>query len=445
MAPKRLAIVGLGPKGAAIGAKATVLREAGFNSPDIVIFEPNEAGSAWSGKYGYTDGNQELCTLAERDVGYPYDRASYSTSKFSGVAEGMFKRFSWHTFSVSRGVASSSYDDWVMRGRRPPLHRDFASYIDFVVTQSNASVEAQAVTRIAHDSGAKRWSISTARGVYNEPFDGVVITGSGAALPPLPNSNHRVLDGKTFWQSIPYMRSLLDAEKPQDRSIAIIGGGGTAAAVALWFVRSGIRKIPIRIIGRDASLYARVPSYFEDRLFSDSDEWTELAPHVQDAFIARLTRGVVWNSVLQSLNNARNLTYMSFSARAFSRVPPYRRGVPDDLILELDHPPTNSTAGAVSSGPPVQLLDSTIYVDARGFDPWWFVNLMPTGPLQYYFGSSPRQAIIDRLDDSLAIEDVAHFPRGLHLPMLASRQGPAAPNLMALGWMADAILRPYSY
>jgi mycobactin lysine-N-oxygenase len=436
MAPKLLAIVGLGPKGAAIAAKATALSEAGYDAPEIVIFEPNGTASAWSGRHGYSDGNQELCTLAERDVGYPYDRT------FSDVAEGMFKKFSWHIFSVSRGIASSSYDDWVIRGRRPPLHRDFANYIDFVVSQSAAGVEALEVKHIAYDYGAKRWTIFTPLGRYGRSFDGVVITGSGVPLAPLPNANQRVLNGKTFWQNISLVRSLLDAETPQDRSIAIIGGGGTAAAVALWFIRSGVQKVPIHVIGRDASLYARVPSYFEDRLFSDSSEWALLAPHVQDAFIARLTRGVVWNSVLQSINNARNLAYMSFSARAFSIVPSIGGSHPDDLVLQLDHPPAKAMASP--TGSPVHSLASTVFVDARGFDAWWFKTLL-LGALQTYFDAHTRDYIIDNIDNSLAIQDEPHFPRGLHVPMIASRQGPAAPNLMALGWMSDAILRPYLY
>jgi hypothetical protein len=52
----------------------------------------------------------------------------------------------------------------------------------------------------------------------------------------------------------------------------------------------------------------------------------------------------------------------------------------------------------------------------------------------------------NNLDDTLSrhFEIVASgVPEGLHLPTFGAIRGPAANNLMALGWMTDQILQKY--
>jgi mycobactin lysine-N-oxygenase len=119
-----LAVIGGGPEGAAIAAKAHALRVAGYQPPNITIFEPDGLGAAWRGMFGYTDGLQPLCTLAERDLGFPYDRTSFGDA----VASEMLARFSWQRFSVALGIADTLYENWVVQGRRPPTHRNYARY-----------------------------------------------------------------------------------------------------------------------------------------------------------------------------------------------------------------------------------------------------------------------------------------------------------------------------
>jgi hypothetical protein len=96
---QRLAIIGTGLKGAAIAAKAAALHAAGHRRPPphIDLYDPNPVGAAWRGSIGYTDGVQPLCTLAERDLGFPYDTASYGP----GVAQAMVCDFSWQSFVPS--------------------------------------------------------------------------------------------------------------------------------------------------------------------------------------------------------------------------------------------------------------------------------------------------------------------------------------------------------
>jgi hypothetical protein len=69
--PKTIAVVGAGPKAAAIATKAWALRSAGIKDVDVIVFDPEGPGAAWDGRHGYTDGQQLLCTPPERDLGFP--------------------------------------------------------------------------------------------------------------------------------------------------------------------------------------------------------------------------------------------------------------------------------------------------------------------------------------------------------------------------------------
>src|SRR3546814_17456791 len=71
--PKTLAVIGGGPKAAAIVARAATLREllGAAKVPDVLVFEKRAIGSAWSGDGGYSSGHLTLCSPAETDVGIP--------------------------------------------------------------------------------------------------------------------------------------------------------------------------------------------------------------------------------------------------------------------------------------------------------------------------------------------------------------------------------------
>jgi mycobactin lysine-N-oxygenase len=433
--PLDLAVIGGGPKGAAIAAKAAALRAAGYDAPAITIYEPRSLGASWSGRFGYTDGLQLLCTLAERDLGYPYDRRTFGDA----VAERLFAQFSWHRFSVSAGVDESEYGNWVLRGRRPPAHRDFARYIEYAILKSQARHEARSVEQLDYNYSGQKWSLSGSG--WREEFDGVVITGSIDPLPPMQNApgNQRVVDGRSFWQSIPRISGLL--QNDPDPSVVIIGAGGTGAAIAHWFIRERIDAVPITLIGREPTLHIRHVGYFEDRLFTDSLAWERLPRQSRLAFVNRVSRGVVWYNVLEALSEARNFNYESYQVLGFQPLSlPPAPGLPPGLAASLA--PSN---GASAAGSPLVLLDASIFVDARGFDNWWFVNnLIPTSSsLNNHLQIANHEHIIANIDESLAVGTQNGFPGRLHLPMLGHMRGPAAPNLMALGWMSDCILRPY--
>ena len=65
-------MVGAGPKGIAIAAKARALAAAGLRAPRVVLVDRGEVAGNWSGRQGYTSGLLPLGTPPEKDVGYPY-------------------------------------------------------------------------------------------------------------------------------------------------------------------------------------------------------------------------------------------------------------------------------------------------------------------------------------------------------------------------------------
>lgn len=466
---QRLAIIGAGPKGAAIAAKAAALHAAKHRPPPphIDLYDPNHVGAAWRGSIGYTDGVQPLCTLAERDLGFPYDTASYGP----GVAQAMVGDFSWQSFAIN-SAGPSRYRDWVVNGRHPPRHIDFADYLENAVSkavnQGAASLISDTVSAVDFDNATGRWRIDSTSSIggirITYDYDGVVITGSGRPQPALPGANGRVFDGRTFWQpaSSRKMQHLLSVDP--DPSVLIIGAGGTGAAIAYSFARKGLTTLPITIVGREATLFARHDGPFEDRLFTDDVAWGALVPHVREAFLARTTAAVVWDYVLRNLVSD-NITYECYDARSYRSVGPGPGGPgePDQLELEMDAPPDPALAKArvllpslgrppfpVVVGPPAPPITrrpGTVIIDARGFDRWGFADdFFATSPLHAFFAAGRPQiqsAIAHDLSVRGTLASGAPFPKGLHVPGLGAIQGPAATNLMGLGWLADRVLSGY--
>lgn len=448
---QRLAIIGAGPKGAAIVTKAAALRAAGHRRPppDIDLYDSDQVGAAWRGSIGYTDGVQPLCTLAERDLGFPYSTATYGR----GVAQAMLADFSWQSFAIDSS-GPSRYRDWVVNGRYPPRHIDFAIYLEYAVSkavmQGAASLIRNMVSAVDFDNATGMWrieSIDSMGGITSNDYDGVVVTGSGRPHAALPNANGRVFDGRAFWWSTLQIQHLLQVDP--DPSVLIIGAGGTAAAIAYSFVRKGLMFLPITIVGREATLFARHAGPFEDRLFSDDVAWGALVPHVREAFLARTTAAVVWDYVLRNLVSD-NITYLSYDARGYRPVGPGPGGAgePDELVLEMDAPPNPGLPSPPGvGGPPIATRPGTVMIDARGFDRWGFADdFFAASPLHAFFVAGRRQ-IPAAIDYDLSVHGTlangAPFPEGLHVPGLGAMQGPASTNLMALGWLADRVLSRY--
>jgi mycobactin lysine-N-oxygenase len=398
--------------------KASALRKVAKLDLKVTIFERSAFGSAWDGRHGFTDGEQLLCTSAERDLGFPYARDTFGLL----VAEETQARASWQAFAVREGL----YHDWVDKGRRPLPHGLFAQYVDHVIRGSGAAAVFGEVIRLEPRDG--KWQIhyrdrETAAEAHRDGFDAVVVTGTGPPRTDLPQPpDSRIFDGQDFWRlgaSIPAL--VEDSRDP----IVIVGSGGTSAAIAAKLEQMRLRR-RIVILGTRPTLYARVDSFFENRVFTNPATWSTLSKPDRRAFTERLARGAVWANVLDGLVDA-DLEYRPAKVTGIRHEPLGDPG--GELMVDYETP----LGGSLFSQP------AAVVVDATGFDLSWFADLLPDPWRQEIRGEDQRMR--EEMDSALRLPLVGTPP--LHAPMLSQVVGPGFSSLMALGDLSDAILRPY--
>src|SRR5258708_37912780 len=190
-AARTLAVVGAGPKGIAIAAKARALAAAGLAAPRGVLVDRAGFAGNWTGRQGYTSGLLPLGTPPEKDVGFPY---ADSWGAASPAVTAAMADYSWQRHLISRGA----YADWVDRGRLRPTHRQWSSYLREVAERAGAEIVAG--EGVGLDIDGERWRLELESGEAIRS-DGVVLTGAG---PPItvagqPPEHPRVLDGRHYW------------------------------------------------------------------------------------------------------------------------------------------------------------------------------------------------------------------------------------------------------
>src|SRR5580692_12742769 len=214
-----LAVVGAGPKGIAIAAKARALAAAGLPVPRVVLVDRGQAAGNWTGRQGYTNGLLPLGTPSEKDVGFPY-ADNWGTA--SPAVTAAMADYSWQRHLIARGA----YADWVDRGRLRPTHRQWSYYLRDVADRAEAEIVTAEAAWLEVDG--ERWRLTVDQG---EPIwaDGVVVTGAG---PPIrvhgqPHQHPRVLDGRSYWLAAPAHKGHLAM------NTCVVGSGETAAAVVV--------------------------------------------------------------------------------------------------------------------------------------------------------------------------------------------------------------------
>ncbi len=424
MAEQNLAVIGAGPKAAALAAKAYCLQQEGV-PVSVTVFERFDVGANWSGRNGYTDGIQRLCTPAERDLGYPY-----LPTHSGDVVELMQSRFSWNAFQTAAARPAGRYSAWINHGRKPPSHREFSDYLTFAFDQASITPNLGRVIGLSVEDG--RWTVrqidaDTGDTVDWPGFDGVVFSGPGPAMKRLPTvKDLRVFKGVDFWSRLRAVHKHLP--KNRETPIVVIGGGGTAAAITAWFVRSGHRDQPIVLLNNQAMLFTRTTNFFESSLFDDDETWLGLSDQDRRDFTRRLNRGVVWETVTDLLADAEQLTLVPGKADEI-RHSGHRPGarLPD---LEVRYTNARGTSG----------IDAGLVVDATGFDAWGFTRLAPVA-VRDRITADGRDTVTANLRADLSLP-FDEWPR-MHVPGLADALGPGFGSLMVLGSMADRILQPY--
>jgi mycobactin lysine-N-oxygenase len=404
----RLIILGAGPKALAIAAKSSILNELGKPVPEIIVVEKEKVAANWSGKFGYTDGDQELGTRPEKDVGFPYLSTCWGNFNNS-VNEGMNK-FSWQTFLIEQ----NKYSDWLDRGRPQPTHKRFSEYLTWVADKSKVNVKKGEVIRITQSDGCWRLHLKGGDTIDGE---GLVITGPGEPQKMIgqPDVHHRIADGKNFWKSVVNLQL-------QEISIGIIGTGETAASIAVTLLKSIDRGSNIEIVNPHGTIYSRGESFIENTRFSNPDSphpWSELIEEDRLEFIDRTDRGVF------SVQAKSILDVAEIVKTRTGRVKNIKTSE-SDILVNIDY------AGVTKR----QQYDYVVI--ATGFDPLWFKALLDE---HIIIRDWSKEKIEQEVEYDLSLKN--YSPR-IHIPMLAAfAQGPGFPNLSCLGLLSDRVLSSY--
>ncbi|RZL85931.1 MAG: hypothetical protein EOP66_00145 [Sphingomonas sp.] len=427
---RHIAVIGGGPKAAAICAKADILNRIQRADLKVTVFERTAIAANWTGVGGYTDGASRLCTPAERDLGFPYDAGVIDPQ----VAAAMYGEYSWGAYLLNRGRsdAQSGYNNWVNRGRLAPTHAEFAAYVAWAVKKSGATVELSSVERLV--AGTRGWILhrKTKDGARRSggSFDGVVFTGPGGPINAIQRNgaSARITDGRDFWRDPDgFFAGAVGFEDP----ILILGAGGTAAAIAARAVRAqGDREI--LVIGDQAALYTRVETFFESQIYTDESIWQRLDSKTRREVTDRLNRGVVWASISDELARSSRVRFEPGRASSISV---------DDGVAGEELVVTYSRAGTEFR------TYASLVIDASGFDAWWFASLLPESFSNRLSGASrgeekaSRALLADGMTKYLELFD--EKPGPLHAPMVSQAVGPGFLSLMNLGAMSDRILNRY--
>jgi mycobactin lysine-N-oxygenase len=404
-----LAVVGAGPKGIAIAAKARALAAAGLPVPRVVLVDRGQAAGNWSGRQGYTNGLLPLGTPPEKDVGYPY-AAGWGDASADVVAA--MAEYSWQRHLIRHGA----YSDWVDRGRMRPTHRAWSTYLREVADAAEAEIVSGAVTGL-EVTGGDRWEVRLATGA-EIAADGLVITGAGPAItvPGQPHDHPRVLDGRTYWLAA----HELNHQRAQN--VCVIGSGETAASVVIDLVKRFHKRSTIDVLTARGVLYSRGESYDENRFYSDPADWPRLAETHRREFLGRTDRGVFSLQAEAALNQARGFRALAGRAAAIE-------AREQDVIVTIAY------------GDERERVAYDAVVVAIGFDGRWFEALLGEDAGARYRDALGSGDLVHRIDVDLSVSGLAP---PLHLPVMAGlAQGPGFPNLSCLGLLSDRILRRY--
>lgn len=429
---KTIAIVGAGPKAAAIAAKASVLRERGKGEVGIVVFEKSRKGANWLGGYGYTDGDNELCTPPEKDVGFPY------SSEYGVDVDVALLSHSWYSFQIEENwLQYAGYFDAVDR----PRHAVLARYFNWVIgrtTDDSEVLEHAEVTWIDSAGGGRARVHFEQDGIEQPPrtVDAVVLTGPGDAR-TLPGAalSQRTYDAKSYWLD----QSLKDLSATDlvPNRIAVIGGGGAAATIGAHLARLRARSKSggiVEFIMKDATFRSAGNNYWIDELFRDPSIWKALSPDAKRRFVRDTRAGAVAERTMGLLEAA----HKEFGVRirgGTQATKLYDSGSGVSVVLQGAAGSSTNSYGRV--------------VVARGFDPWTMVERLVLGRS---VSKVDRETVARAIGDDLTWPGVGQLrvPKSLcldfplHVPMLADfAQGPGVPTLTNLGLVSDRVLLKY--
>src|SRR6516164_664814 len=396
-----LAVVGAGPKGIAIAAKARALEAAGLGAPRVVLIDRGAVAGNWSGRQGYTSGLLALGTPPEKDVGFPY---ADSWGPASPAVTAAMADYTWQRHLMARGA----YAGWVDRGRMRPTHRQWSWYLREVAEKARAEIVAAEVVGLEADGERWRVAVEPGEAIW---ADGVVVTGAG---PPIrvagqPDRHPRVLDGRSYW---------LHEHKTQvAQNACVIGSGETAASVVISLVSKLPKHSTVDVLTSRGVLYSRGESYEENRLYSDPGDWPGLAEAHRREFLVRTDRGVFSRQAEAILNASRG--FRALAGRA--------------VAIEAGE---RQVAVTIEYGTERERVAYDLVVVAIGFQDQWFEGLLGEAARRLLAGALAGAELERRIEPDLSVAGLSP-PR--QLPGVAGlAQGHGVPTPRCL----DALSLP---
>jgi outer membrane protein assembly factor BamB len=419
-----LLIVGAGAKAAAIAAKVDALNRLGHAQLTVTIVEKTEPAASWLGLNGMTSGEEPLAVPPIKDVGFPY-RSSRQFPEVGDELDAALLPLSWQRHSIERG----EYAPWVNSGAPSILHRDYGTYLGWVLARATEGVTTLPgrVVAVTLDAAREQWAIEVEGDGGGAPTRlagrALLLTGPGVhrAFPHDPAAEPRVLHCDSRRGEF----GRLPAEGEVD--VAIVGGGESALS-ALVFLRALRPQARITVYTPTLPL-SRGESFLENRVFADPDDvdWAALDLETRRDFIKHCDRGVFDAGGVARLAGEQRC---SFELGRTVHANAVEEGV--ELALETPTGPRKARHDYV--------------VNCTGFDLLAQLRGLFAEPVRTELESRVG-AIWDRepqtelrFDRSLALDGLE--PR-LHIPGLAGlSQGPGFANLGSLGLLANRVLSP---
>ncbi|HKZ12760.1 MAG TPA: PQQ-binding-like beta-propeller repeat protein [Solirubrobacterales bacterium] len=419
-----LLIVGAGAKAAAIAAKVDALNRLGHAQLTVTIVEKTEPAASWLGLNGMTSGEEPLAVPPIKDIGFPY-RSSRQFPEVGDELDAALLPLSWQRHSIERG----EYAPWVNSGAPPILHRDYGTYLGWVLARATHGVMTMRgrVVAVTLDAERERWVIEVEGDEDGEPTllagRALLLTGPGVhrAFPHNPAAEPRVLHCDSRRGEF----ARLPAD--EDADVAIIGGGESALS-ALVFLRALRPEAQITVYTPTLPL-SRGESFLENRVFADPDDvdWAALDLETRRDFVKHCDRGVFDATVIARLAGEQRCRFeLGRTVHASAA------GEGIELSLETPTGPTKARHDYVINCTGFDLL-----AQLRGLfaEPVRAELESRVGPI---WDREPQSEL--RFDRSLALDGLE--PR-LHIPGLAGlSQGPGFANLGSLGLLANRVLTP---
>jgi mycobactin lysine-N-oxygenase len=421
-------VVGAGAKAAALAAKIHVINTLGLGEISMTVIEKTEPAASWLGRNGMTSGEEPLAIPPIKDIGFPYQSSRQFGAVGDEIDAGLLP-FTWQRFAMER----HEYATWVNSGSPSVLHRDYGTYLGWVLSRATEGVSVYdgRVTEVSLGEDHDRWQVEVAeRGRPEDPErhtgGALVLTGPGVHrhFPHDPDVEPRVFHCDSRRQEF--------ARVPEGEAVEIaIVGGGESALSALVFLRDLRPEARLTIYTPTLPL-SRGESFLENRVFADPDNvgWEHIDVETRRDFVKHCDRGVFDQTVLARIADDDHLSFVTGRAVHVSLA-----GDGEGALLDFESP---------SEGAQTRRYDFVI--NCTGFDLLRQLRgLFPDavrdeveeqcGPLW----DRPPQTEVP-IGRGLELEGVR--PR-LHIPGLGGlRQGPGFANLGSLGLLANRVLQP---